>query len=133
MAVIFSTYQSLDVVATAQQQGLPHFDLIVCDEAHRTTGAKGLTESDESNFQRVHDDTFIAGKKRLYMTATPRIYGDQARRKANENKLTLASMDDLCIYGPESHRLGFGKAVEMGILSDYKVVILDIDQETSWN
>ena len=70
MTAVFSTYQSLDVVAAAQTQGLPEFDLIVCDEAHRTTGVKGtdLTGADESNFQRVHDNRFIAGKKRLYMT-----------------------------------------------------------------
>ncbi len=129
MTVVFSTYQSLDVVSDAQDKGLPAFDLIICDEAHRTTGVSGLTEDDESNFQRVHDDDFIAAAKRLYMTATPRIYGDQARRKANENKLVLASMEDEEIYGPEFHRLGFGKAVEMGILSDYKVVILDIDYD----
>ncbi|MYE26634.1 MAG: DEAD/DEAH box helicase [Chloroflexi bacterium] len=129
LTVVFSTYQSLDVVAKAQDEGLPAFDLIICDEAHRTTGASGLTEDDESNFQRVHDNDFIDAAKRLYMTATPRIYGDQARRKASENKLLLASMDDEKIYGPEFHRLGFGKAVEMGILSDYKVVILNVDLE----
>ena len=133
MTVVFSTYQSLDVVAAAQAQanGLPKFDLIICDEAHRTTGvsAKRLTGKDESNFQRVHDDGFIAGKKRLYMTATPRIYGDRARRKANESELVLASMDDETLYGPEFHRLGFGQAIELGILSDYKVVIFNVDQE----
>ena len=131
MSAVFSTYQSLDIVALAQDCGLPQFDLVICDEAHRTTGVKGtqLTGWDESNFQRVHDNGFIASKKRLYMTATPRIYGDQAKRKANENRLTLASMDDEGVYGPEFHRLGFGKAIEMGILSDYKVLIFDIDQE----
>ena len=133
MTVVFSTYQSLDVVAEAQKRsnGLPEFDLIICDEAHRTTGvsAKRLTGKDESNFQRVHDNEFIAGKKRLYMTATPRIYGDRARRKANESQLVLASMDDVKLYGPEFHRLGFGKAIELGILSDYKVVIFNVDQE----
>ncbi len=129
MTVVFSTYQSLNVVSDAQDAGLPAFDLIICDEAHRTTGVSGLTENDESNFQRVHDNEFIATAKRLYMTATPRIYGDQARRKANENKLVLASMEDEKIYGPEFHRLGFGKAVDMGILSNYKVVILNVDQE----
>ncbi len=129
MTVVFSTYQSLDVVSDAQAGGLPAFDLIICDEAHRTTGVSGLTENDESNFQRVHCNDFIVAAKRLYMTATPRIYGDQARRKANENKLVLASMENEKIYGPEFHRLGFGKAVEMGILSDYKVVILNVDQE----
>ena len=129
MRVVFSTYQSLNVVADAQKAGLPEFELIICDEAHRTTGVTGLTEDDESHFQRIHKNEFIAGKKRLYMTATPRIYGDRAQRKANERRVTLVSMDDECIYGPEFHRLGFGKAVEMKILSDYKVVILDIDQE----
>ena len=129
MRVVFSTYQSLDVVARAQKNGMPSFDLIICDEAHRTTGQYKLTENDESNFQRVHDNDFIASKKRLYMTATPRIYGDQARRKATERSVTLVSMHDEKIYGPEFHRLGFGKAVEMDILSDYKVVILNIDQE----
>ena len=128
MTVIFSTYQSLDVVADAQENGLPRFDLIICDEAHRTTGVS-LAGRDESNFQRVHDNDFVAADKRLYMTATPRIYGDRAKRKANENRLTLASMDNEQVYGPEFHRLGFGRAIELGILSQYKVVIFNVDQE----
>lgn len=128
MTVVFSTYQSLDVVAQAQKSGLPEFDLIVCDEAHRTTGVS-LVGKQESNFVRVHDNGFIAGKKRLYMTATPRIYGDRARRKANENRLVMASMDDAKLYGPEFHRLGFGRAVELDILAPYKVVIFNVDQE----
>ena len=130
MTVIFSTYQSLNVISEAQQMenGLPEFDLVICDEAHRTTGAR-LAGQDESNFQRVHDNHFIAARKRLYMTATPRIYGDRAKRKANENRLTLASMDDESVYGPEFHRLGFGQATELGILTPYKVVILNVDQE----
>ena len=128
MTAIFSTYQSLDVVSEAQQNGLPRFDLIICDEAHRTTGVSLVGES-ESNFQRVHDNNFVASGKRLYMTATPRIYGDRAKRKANENRLTLASMDNEQVYGPEFHRLGFGRAIELGILSQYKVVIFNVDQE----
>ena len=128
MTAIFSTYQSLDVVAEAQEKGLPRFDLIICDEAHRTTGVS-LAGKDESNFQRVHDNGFVAAGKRLYMTATPRIYGDRAKRKANENRLTLASMDNEDVYGPEFHRLGFGRAIELGILSQYKVVIFNVDQE----
>ena len=101
MTATFSTYQSLDVVARAQREfGLPAFDLIVCDEAHRTTGVS-LAGRNESGFQRIHDNEFIAGRKRLYMTATPRIYGDRAKRKANESQLTIASMDDESQYGPE--------------------------------
>ena len=128
MTAIFSTYQSLDVVAEAQRNGLPQFDLIIADEAHRTTGVS-LVGKNESNFRRVHDNDFIAARKRLYMTATPRIFGDRAKRKANEKQITIASMDDNAIYGPEFHRLGFGRAVELGILSPYKVVIFNVDQQ----
>ncbi len=131
LRVVFSTYQSLDVISRAQKLGLPDFDLIVADEAHRTTGVqrRGMTSEDESGFRRVHDNGFIKGLKRLYMTATPRIYGDSAKRKANDEQLTLASMDDGSMYGPEFYRLGFGAAVDRGILSEYKVVILDVDME----
>ena len=131
MRVVFSTYQSLDVIARAQELGLPEFDLIISDEAHRTTGQrkKGVTIEDESGFRRVHDNDFVKSRRRLYMTATPRIYGDRAKRKANQEDLTLVSMDDASLYGPEFHRLGFGEAVDKGILAEYKVVILDVDME----
>ena len=131
MRVVFSTYQSLDVIARAQELGLPEFDLIISDEAHRTTGQrkKGVTIEDESGFRRVHDNGFVKSRRRLYMTATPRIYGDRAKRKANQEDLTLVSMDDASLYGPEFHRLGFGEAVDKGILAEYKVVILDVDME----
>ena len=128
LTVVFSTYQSLNVIAEAQQQGLPPFDLIICDEAHRTTGVS-LVGKAESNFRQVHSNDFVAGKKRLYMTATPRIFGDRAKRQASESNLTtaIASMDDEKLYGPVFHRLSFGQAAEMGILTPYKVVILNVD------
>jgi predicted helicase len=130
ITVVFSTYQSLPVVAAAQQQGLPGFDLIVCDEAHRTTGVTlGEDESDESNFVRVHNQGFIKGVKRLYMTATPRIYDDASKSQANEGSAVLASMDDETFYGPEFHRLGFGEAVSKGLLTDYKVLVLAVDEQ----
>ena len=130
MTTVFSTYQSLEAVAAAQkaEDGLPAFDLIICDEAHRTTGAS-LVGTTESSFRRIHDDEFIRGRKRLYMTATPRIYGDRAKTKAHQSQVTLASMDDESLYGPEFHRLGFGRAIELGILSEYKVIIFNVDQE----
>jgi predicted helicase len=93
MTVVFSTYQSLEAVSKAQKAGLPEFDLVICDEAHRTTGVT-LSGEDESSFVKVHDADFIKGKKRLYMTATPRIYGDEAKTKAKEATAELASMDD---------------------------------------
>ncbi|MFG1740256.1 DEAD/DEAH box helicase [Micromonospora chalcea] len=128
MTVVFATYQSIDVVAQAQQGGRP-FDLIVADEAHRTTGAT-LVGADESAFVRVHDNTYLPGAKRLYMTATPRIYEDSSKAKAGEANAVLASMDDEELYGPEFHRLGFGEAVEQDLLTDYKVLVLTVDEES---
>lgn len=127
ITVIFSTYQSIEVVARAQDDGLPEFDLIVCDEAHRTTGVT-LAGAEDSSFVRVHDQKFIQGKKRLYMTATPRIYADASKTKAEEAGALLTSMDNEKDYGPELHRLGFGQAVGEGLLADYKVLVLAVDE-----
>ncbi len=128
LTVVFSTYQSIDVVAQAQKQGIPDFDLIICDEAHRTTGAT-LAGEDESAFVRVHDNTYLRAAKRLYMTATPRIYDDSSKAKAGQANAVLASMDDISLFGPEFHRLGFGEAVSKGLLTDYKVLVLAVDEE----
>ena len=130
MTVVFSTYQSIDVVAQAQGQGeLDPFDLIICDEAHRTTGVT-LAGEDESAFVRVHDDTYLKGRKRLYMTATPRLYDDSSKAKAGQAAAVLASMDDESIYGPELHRLSFGEAVSRDLLVDYKVLVLAVDEQS---
>lgn len=125
--VVFSTYQSIDVLSQAQEQGFPDFDLIICDEAHRTTGAT-LAGAAESAFVRVHDQGFIHGTKRLYMTATPRVFDESTKRKADENSVVVASMDDESLFGPEFHRLSFGEAVEAGLLTDYKVLVLAVDE-----
>ena len=128
MRVVFATYQSIDVVAQAQKQaGLEPFDLIICDEAHRTTGAT-LAGAEESAFVRVHDADYLQATKRLYMTATPRIYDDASKAKAGRAQAVLASMDDEDTFGPEFHRLGFGDAVSLGMLTDYKVLILTVEE-----
>ena len=128
MTVVFATYQSIDVVAQAQSQGdLPAFDLIVCDEAHRTTGTT-LAGENESAFVRIHDSSYIRGDKRLYMTATPRIYDDASKAKAGEASAVLASMDNEDLFGEELHRLGFGEAVAQDLLADYKVLVLAVDE-----
>ncbi|MDA8119537.1 MAG: DEAD/DEAH box helicase family protein [Gammaproteobacteria bacterium] len=129
LTVIFSTYQSIAVLSEAQRQGLPELDLIICDEAHRTTGAT-LVGEEESHFIRVHDQGFLKARKRLYMTATPRIYTDGTKTKAREDNAILCSMDDPALYGPEFYRLGFGEAVGKGLLCDYKVMVLAIDEKT---
>jgi predicted helicase len=131
MTVVFSTYQSIEVVAKAQREaGIEPFDLIICDEAHRTTGVTLADDDDESPFVRVHDNTYIQGAKRLYMTATPRIYDDATKAKAGEAAAVLASMDNEAMFGPEFYRLGFGDAVSMGLLTDYKVLVLAVDSKT---
>ncbi|MCI1747343.1 MAG: DEAD/DEAH box helicase family protein [Acidipropionibacterium sp.] len=127
MTVIFSTYQSIDVVARAQKMsGAAPFDLVLCDEAHRTTGVTLSGDAGESAFIRVHDNTYLPAVKRLYMTATPRIYGTEVKKKADDASAVLTSMDDEALFGPVFHRLGFGQAVERGLLSDYKVMILAV-------
>jgi predicted helicase len=128
MTVVFSTYHSIEVVHQAQANyGLPGFDLIVCDEAHRTTGATWADE-DESAFVKIHDAGYILGGKRLYMTATPRIYGNAAKATADKESVTLASMDDAALFGVELHRLSFSSAVQRNLLVDYKVVVLAIEE-----
>ena len=127
ITVVFSTYQSIQTLTAAHEYGLPRFDLIICDEAHRTTGAT-LAGDDESNFVRVHNDQHVQGKKRLYMTATPRIYGDTVKSKADEVGAELASMDDESLFGKALCHRSFGWAVSKGLLSDYKVIVLAMDE-----
>ena len=131
MTVVFSTYQSIEVVAAAQKEfmknGGGEYDLIICDEAHRTTGVT-LKDDEDSAFVKVHDNTFIKGKKRLYMTATPRLYNESSKEKAKESEAYLCSMDDEALYGPEVYRIGFGEAVDRKLLSDYKVLVLTLKE-----
>lgn len=124
MNVVFSTYHSIDVIAEAQKAGFPEFDLIICDEAHRTTGAT-FEGDDESKFVRIHNNDYVQGKKRLYMTATPRIYGDTAKETEG---VTLCSMDDKSLYGEDLYVITFSQAVKMGILCDYKVIVLAVEE-----
>ena len=128
--IVFSTYQSIQAVHEAQQVGLDDFDLVICDEAHRTTGIT-LAGEDASNFVRVHDADYIKASKRLYMTATPRLYDEAVKGKAEEHSAELASMDDEAIYGPEFYRLGFGEAVDKGLLTDYKVLVMTVDESVA--
>jgi len=128
MSVVFSTYHSIDVISRAQHLfGLADFDLIICDEAHRTTGATFESEL-ESNFVKIHDAAFIRSAKRLYMTATPRIYADSAKASAEKDNVALCSMDDESIYGKQLHVITFSEAVQLKLLTDYKVLVLTIDE-----
>lgn len=134
LKVVFSTYQSIEVIAKAQKvcgdkyPQFAQFDLIVCDEAHRTTGV-ALSSNDEGAFTKVHNNDFIKAKKRVYMTATPRLYDAESKSKAAKAEAILCSMDDESMYGQEMYRIGFGEAVEKDLLTDYKVLILTLNEK----
>ena len=135
LVVVFSTYQSIDAVSAAQQEILAEtngaygvFDFIICDEAHRTTGVK-IADKDESNFTKIHSNDNVQGRRRLYMTATPRLYGESAKIKASEKDCILCSMDDKALYGEEFYRVNFSYAVQNGLLTDYKVLVLTVSED----
>lgn len=127
LEVVFSTYHSIDAVSAAQAAGVGEFDLIICDEAHRTTGVT-LADESESNFVKIHDDKWVAGRKRVYMTATPKIFNEDTKFQASEKAAVLCSMDDMDTFGPVFYRIGFGEAVEKGLLTDYKVLVLGVSE-----
>lgn len=131
MTVVFSTYHSINTVSDAQNEHQMHeFDLIICDEAHRTTGSTHDSE-DDSNFVKIHDGGFILGKKRLYMTATPRIFSDEVKNNATD--FTLYSMDNEKLFGETLYTINFSEAVKRGLLVDYKVIVLTVDSDTIIN
>ena len=131
--VVFCTYHSLGRVTEAQvQHGAPAFDLAIADEAHRTTGAvlegRRPRGGRKVDFQEFHDDARLRTRKRLYMTATPRLYTERSKSKLAEQGVAVVDMGDYEIYGPELHRLPFAKAVDHAMLSDYRVIVLGVSE-----
>jgi predicted helicase len=119
--IIFSTYQSLEIVNQLQKNVIiKDFDLVICDEAHRTAGKT------DKEFSRINEENYIKYKKILYMTATPKLFKEKDMK---DDSIELYSMDDKSIFGDELYKLGFGTAVKKGLLTDYKVLILGIDNE----
>jgi predicted helicase len=128
MSVVFSTYHSIDVISRAQHEhALEDFDLVICDEAHRTTGVS-FGDEDESAFVRVHDAEYLKAKKRLYMTATPRIYSDAAEAQAEKDDARLYGMNKEEWFGKELFVITFSEAVKRGLLCDYKVIVLAVEE-----
>lgn len=129
--IIFSTYQSALRIKEAQEVGLGEMDLIICDEAHRTVGAMySSNERDDKNaFTLCHSDGNIKAKKRLYMTATPKVYSESSKAKAKESDNAIYSMDDEGIFGEEIYTLNFTRAIALDLLTDYKVMILAVRKE----
>ncbi|WRG08985.1 DEAD/DEAH box helicase family protein [Helicobacter pylori] len=129
--IIFSTYQSALRIKEAQEAGLNGINLIICDEAHRTVGAMySSNERDDKNaFTLCHSDENIKAKKRLYMTATPKVYSESSKAKAKEKDNVIYSMDDGEVFGEEIYTLNFSKAIALDLLTDYKVIILAVRKE----
>ncbi|WP_241829606.1 DEAD/DEAH box helicase [Helicobacter pylori] len=129
--IIFSTYQSALRIQEAQEVGLGGIDLIICDEAHRTVGAMySSNERDDKNaFTLCHSDEHIKAKKRLYMTATPKVYSESSKAKAKESDNAIYSMDDAQTFGEEIYTLNFERAIALDLLTDYKVIILAVRSE----
>ncbi len=129
--IIFSTYQSALRIKEAQEAGLGEIDLIICDEAHRTVGAMySSNERDDKNaFTLCHSDGNIKAKKRLYMTATPKVYSESSKTKAKESDNVIYSMDDAQTFGEEIYTLNFERAIALDLLTDYKVIILAVRKE----
>lgn len=118
--VIFCTYQSLKQVSEAQQKhGAPDFDIIIADEAHRTTGIEK-----DTGFHIIHKNDSIRGKKRLYMSATPKVFRNRDKDTQRAKGRTVYDMEDYDRFGEVAYRLTFKKAVEAGILSDYRVIVM---------
>ena len=131
--VVFSTYQSLKQIKKAQSLGAPVFDLVICDEAHRTTGVEAGEEingkSKGNYFTSINDENYVKAKKRLYMTATPKIYSEKVKNKAKKHDVEVHSMDEEKVFGKEIYRLDFSTSIEKNLLVDYKVVILSINEQ----
>ncbi|GAA9042033.1 DEAD/DEAH box helicase family protein [Helicobacter pylori] len=129
--IIFSTYQSALRIKEAQEVGLGEIDLVICDEAHRTVGAMySSNERDDKNaFTLCHSDGNIKAKKRLYMTATPKVYSESSKARAKESDNAIYSMDDEGIFGEEIYTLNFTKAIALDLLTDYKVMILAVRKD----
>jgi superfamily II DNA or RNA helicase len=123
--VVFSTYQSSAVIAAAQDDtAVPAFDLVVADEAHRCAGKVG------SDFTTVLDNAQIRANKRLFATATPRTYSSIVRKAAEDRGIDVVGMDNAALFGEVLYALPFGKAIEQKLLTDYRVVIIGVDDPT---
>lgn len=122
--VIFSTYQSSLLIAEAQRNSdVPHFDLVIADEAHRCAG------KNDSAFQTVLDEALIKSERRLFATATPRVYRPGVKKAAEEFGVEVVDMNDEVRFGKPFYKLSFGEAIKLGWLTDYRVLIVGVDNE----
>ena len=132
--VVFATYASSARIAEAQATaGVPAFDLVIADEAHRIAGVVNTGVHRERDLRVVLDADRIRASRRLFATATPRVYGPATRRRFDDlEDVKVASMDDEALFGPVAHRLWFREAVDLDVLTDYELVaVLVTDEEVA--
>jgi predicted helicase len=138
--IVYSTYQSSGMIVDAlKSKGMKRFkfDLSIADEAHKTAGKpKSINGVEEKTyFGYIHSDKCIRVKKRLYMTATPRVIGNGLREVAKEKEIGepledyVYCMNDERIYGKKFYELYFAEAIERKILCDYEIVIIGVNSE----
>jgi superfamily II DNA or RNA helicase len=122
--VVFSTYQSSPLIGQAQKNSeIAQFDLVIADEAHRVAG------KNESPFQTVLFDHQIRSQRRLFATATPRIYKVGLKKAAEEFGAEVVDMNDEERFGKRFHTLTFGEAIKRELLTDYRVLIVGVDND----
>ncbi|WP_059007572.1 DEAD/DEAH box helicase [Streptomyces specialis] len=127
---VYATYSSLPVLTAAFEgsYGLPMvpFDLVVVDEAHRTSGSLGKAWAD------VHDNGLLPSLRRLYLTATPRIWQERPSWEVREGvrdplpEELAASMDDPVIFGPVVYRMTLAQGVARGLLARYQIIVVEL-------
>ena len=100
-----------------------HFDLVIADEAHRCAGKS------DSAFGTVLDDRLIKSERRLFATATPRVYKTGLKKAAEEFGVEVVDMNDEKSFGKRFHTLTFGEAIKRDLLTDYRVLIVGVDNE----
>ncbi len=127
--VVFCTYQSLNLIAKAQSKKMiATFDLVIADEAHRCAG------SSDNSFSLILAEQEIISKKRLFVTATPRLFSSRVKKAGADRGIQVYDMDHIPSFGPVFHTLTFGEAISKGLLNDYAVVIVGVDDSMikSW-
>ncbi|MFE1782422.1 Helicase associated domain protein [Streptomyces sp. NPDC059506] len=128
---VFATYASLGVgtLERAHAAGLEPWDLVIVDEAHRTSGAAGKP------WAAIHDQGRVPAVRRLYMTATPRLWepdgdgsGDSGAGSGEgpSGGRLVASMDDETVFGPVAFELSLSEAIERGLVAPYRVICVDV-------
>ena len=121
--VVFSTYHSSPRIAEAQSNSsAPAFDLVIADEAHRCTGETGTA------FTTVLDDSLIKADRRLFTTATPRVDSINNKKRHSEMGIEIADMSSESYFGKVFHKLSFPQAIDRDLLTDYRVVIVGVDE-----